>query len=210
MRLSKLGAAFLRAHEGFVPKAYLDPVNILTIGVGFTWGSSSFRKWWETNRPGQKFDKTSTMTAAEAESCLVYLCDAEYGAAVNKFLDGKVVDQHVFDAMCSMTFNCGVGALKWKWAAAVKRGDLKAAADHLRVTATTAKGKTLPGLVRRRQEEADLLLNGRYPGVNVKATLPTPKPEQPTKIDPQPVTSKNGFARLLELILNIIAKWRSK
>lgn len=42
------------------------------------------------------------------------------------------------------------------------------------------------------------------------APIPTPKPEQPAKIEPQPVTSKNGFARLLELILNIIAKWRSK
>ena len=200
MRLSKLGAAFLRAHEGFEPKAYLDPVGILTIGVGFTWGSSSFRKWWATNRPGQKFDKASTMTAAEADSCLTYLCDAEYGAAVNTFLGGKVVDQHVFDAMCSTVYNCGVGALKWKWAAAVKRGDLKAAADHLRVTATTAKGKTLPGLVRRRQEEADLLLTGRYAGVNVKAPIPTPKPEQPAKIEPQPIPDGNWLARLLRAL----------
>ena len=34
MRLSKQGAAFVRSHEGFVPKYYLDPVAVPTIGVG--------------------------------------------------------------------------------------------------------------------------------------------------------------------------------
>lgn len=46
-------------------------------------------------------------------------------------------------------------------------------------------------------------------GVPVAAPLPTHKPEQPAKLEPQPVPAKNGFARLLELLLNIIAKWRS-
>lgn len=185
MRLSKRGAAFIRAHEGFRSNAYLDPVGIKTIGIGFTWGSRAFREWWSKYRTGQTFTIKSTMSAAEAESALVYLCDVEYGAAVVKFLDGKVVAQHVFDAACSMVFNCGSGALKWKWAAAMKAGDIKSAAANLRVTATTAKGKKLPGLVRRRQEEAALMLTGDYAGAKVApesthAPIAIPDPvEQP-------------------------------
>ena len=87
----------------------------------------------------------------------------EYGAAVNDFL-GKSVPQHVFDAMCSMAFNCGAGALQWKWAKAAKAGDYRMAAGLLRNTATTAAGRRLAGLVRRRKEEAELLLNGNYGG----------------------------------------------
>jgi len=168
MRLSKQGAAFVRAHEGFVSKYYLDPVGVPTIGVGFTWGSSAFRDWWTKNRPGQKFGPGATMTSAEADSCLVYLCDAEYGAAVNKFLAGKVVPQHVFDAMCSMVYNCGPGALQWRWAAFIKAGDMVAAARAWKETAVTAKGKKLAGLVRRRKEEAEL---AQYGGVSLPVDL---------------------------------------
>lgn len=171
MRLSKQGAAFVRAHEGFVPKYYLDPVGIGTIGVGFTWGSASFQKWWGQNRPGQKFGPGATMTAAEADSCLVYLCDSEYGAAVNKFLGGKAVPQNVFDAMCSMVYNCGPGALQWRWAAFIKAGDMVAAARAWKETAVTAKGKKLAGLVRRRKEEAELAQYGRYGGVSLPVDL---------------------------------------
>jgi len=188
MRLSKRGAAFIRAHEGFRSNAYRDPVGILTIGIGFTWGSKAFKEWWAKYRPGQTFDAKSSMTMAEAESCLMYLCDREYGAAVVRFLGDQVIDQHVFDAACSMTFNCGPGALKWKWAAAMKAGDMKTAAAHLRVTATTAKGKQLPGLVRRRKEEAALLVSGDYAGVKEAAgAQPIPEPI------PAPVTLEPGI-----------------
>lgn len=214
MRLSKRGAAFLRAHEGFVGKYYKDPVGVGTIGVGFTWASSSFRDWWAKNRPGQKFGPGSTMTPAEADSCLVYLCDAEYGAAVNKFLAGKVVDQHVFDAMCSMVFNCGPGALQWRWASFIKAGNMAAAAKAWKETATTARGKKLPGLVRRRKEEAELAQYGRYTGVaptvvNEPPASPVPEPmpaapEKPAIITQGPVPSGGWLSALLNVLLNAL------
>jgi hypothetical protein len=37
--LSKTAAAFIRSHEGFVARRYLDPVDVPTIGIGFTWRS---------------------------------------------------------------------------------------------------------------------------------------------------------------------------
>lgn len=161
MELSKRGAAFIRRHEGFVPKWYLDPVNVPTIGIGFTWRSESFRKWWSTHKPGVAFARGATMTRAEAEDALRYICAAEYGAAVNRFL-GKTVAQHVFDGMTSPVYNLGAGALEWRWAAAAKAGDLAEAAERLRNTGTTAKGTKLGGLVKRRKEEARLLQHGDY------------------------------------------------
>ena len=63
--LSVAGASFIRLHEGFVPRWYLDPVKVPTIGIGFTWRSTAFREWWGRYRPGVKFAEGATMTAAE-------------------------------------------------------------------------------------------------------------------------------------------------
>ncbi len=161
MTLSKPGAAFVRHHEGFVDHWYLDPVGVGTIGTGFTWRSESFRDWWARNRPGQAFAKGAKMTRAEADDCLTFLCVKEYGKAVNGFLGAKVA-QHVFDGMVSPVYNLGPGALDWKWAAAVRDGDLHTAAARLRNTGITAKGKRLAGLVTRRREEGELLEHGDY------------------------------------------------
>lgn len=166
-RLSARGAAFVRHHEGFVDHWYLDPVGIPTIGVGFTWRSDSFREWWTRNRPQQTFAKGATMTRAEADQCLIFMCDLEYGKKVAEFY-GRDVAQHVFDGTLSPVYNFGVGGLKWKWAQAAKSGDIRLAAKLLLTTGTTAKGKKLRGLVIRRQEEAELLEHGDYDiGTNI-------------------------------------------
>ena len=161
--LSAQGAAFLRVLEGFVDHWYADAVGVGTIGIGFTWRSEGFREWWDRNRPGQKFGPGAKMTRDEADKCLIFICEMEYGKAVVTFL-GKTVKQSVFDGTLSPVFNLGPGSLKWKWAAAVKDGDLAAAATRLRSTGTTAgkDKKVLLGLVKRRREEADLIQFGDY------------------------------------------------
>ena len=164
-KLSKKGATFVRLHEGFIARWYLDPVGIPTIGIGFTWRSDSFRKWWKKNKPGVEFKRGATMTRSEADDALQYLVNNEYGLAVNQFL-GKKVDQHVYDGMVSPVYNLGPGALKWKWATAIKRGDIADGARRLTTTGTTAQGRKLPGLVRRRKEEAALIRDSVYTGVD--------------------------------------------
>jgi len=161
--LSAQGAAFLRVLEGFVDHWYADAVGVGTIGIGFTWSSDGFREWWDRNRPGQKFGPGAKMTREEADRCLTFICQIEYGKAVGDFL-GKTVKQSVFDGMTSPVFNLGPGSLKWKWAAAAKEGDLADAAARLRNTGTTAgkDKKVLTGLVKRRREEADLIQFGDY------------------------------------------------
>lgn len=168
MDLSPNGAAFLRGHEGFVSRYYLDPVGIGTIGIGFTWASSAFRLWWAKNKPNMKFGPGATMTRAEAEFALQVLVAAEYGAAVAKHY-GKPVPQHVYDQGCSTVFNCGAGTLGDNWAAEAKSERYPRAAEFLKTTRVTAKGKKLLGLMRRRAEEAILLRDGVYTGVTAKA-----------------------------------------
>lgn len=160
MQLSPAGATFLRLEEGFIDHWYADPTGTGTIGVGFTWLSDSFRQWWGENRPGQKFGPGAKMTRSEADDCLRFMVAREYGAAVNRFLGA--VEQHVFDGAVSPIFNLGTGALKWKWAAALKAGDLKRAAALLRETGLTSKGVRLLGLVNRRKEEGELIALGDY------------------------------------------------
>lgn len=168
MNLSKKGAAFIRGHEGFVPRYYLDPVGVGTIGIGFTWRSSAFQEWWAAHKV-VKFGPGAIMTRAEAEDALRYLCEREYGLAVNRHY-GKPVAQHVFDASTSVTYNCGAETLQDRWAQAAKRGHYATAADYLETTRITANGRRLAGLVRRRKEEAALLEHGRY-----GAVAPQPK-----------------------------------
>jgi len=162
MNLSEKGAAFIRAHEGFVAKYYLDPVGIPTIGIGFTWRSASFQKWWAANKD-VPFNRAATMTKAEAEHALVYLVAHEYGKAVNDYFG--TLKQHEFDGASSVVYNCGAGTLGDRWADALKKGNIATAAAALEGTRITAKGKRLAGLVRRRKEEAALIQFAKYGAV---------------------------------------------
>lgn len=204
MNISDNGLAFLKLHEGVRNKAYLDPVGVVTIGVGFTNGSTAFKEWWNTNKKN-RFNILSTMTDAEIDDALRYLISKEYGKAVNNFLEGKEVPQNVYDAAVSAVFNLGTGALQWKWARAMKQGDYRKAAALLKVTGTTAKGRVLPGLVRRRKEEALLMSNGIYTGVYVNMEIPTPTPT-PIPVPPIPQEEKTFWGRIIEIILNLFKK----
>ena len=166
---SAKGSTFVRLHEGFVPRWYLDPVGVPTIGIGFTWRSASFKLWWAANKSDMAFKRGATMTRAEADDALQFLVNNEYGKAVDVFL-GKEVAQHVFDGMVSPVYNLGPVALEWKWAAKIKSGEVGKGANMLRTTGTTANGVRLAGLVRRRGEECILIRDGIYTGVDTPHT----------------------------------------
>jgi GH24 family phage-related lysozyme (muramidase) len=149
---------------------------VLTIGSGFTWASAAFREWWAKNRPGQKFGMGSIMTKAESDAVLQLVSDEEYGAAVDKFLSGRMTPQTVFDGATSVVFNCGTGALAWTWATAIKASEYDLAGSRLLNTAVTQKGKVLAGLVARRKDEARLISKGIYAS-GVDASMPMPEDE---------------------------------
>ncbi|NVK33681.1 MAG: peptidoglycan-binding protein [Rhodobacteraceae bacterium] len=159
MQMSDQGLAFLARHEGFVSRAYRDPVGILTIGYGFTMRSRVFASWWRT-RHGHDLQPGDSISREEANQVLLKLIDHEYAVPVRRAF--AFLDQARFDACVSVVYNLGARALGWRWARALARKDFAQAATLLERTGTTAGGKRLAGLVRRRREEAQVLLTGRH------------------------------------------------
>lgn len=151
---------FTGQHEGKVLRAYRCPAGVITIGFGFTWGSQIFREWWLINK-GAKLKLGDTIAEADAFFLLKAIIDDEYSLPVVKRAPNA--SPHAKAAAIDMLVNCGLGAAKWTWFAALVRGDIKDAARRLKVTATTAKGRRLPGLVRRRAEASTIMEFNRWP-----------------------------------------------
>lgn len=173
MNVSEPGTKYIKLKEGTVLNAYRDPVGILTIGNGFTNLSPTVRKWF-----GGKLKPGMRMTDDECGQLLKLVIDNECAPAVTKGMPGA--KQHEFDMGCSGTFNVGARIFNWNWAKAYRSGDIDRAAKLWMNTATTARGKKLPGLVRRRREEARMLRDGVYEGVLASPVLKydkTPAPE---------------------------------
>jgi lysozyme len=176
--MSKI-VSFIGGHEGFVSRWYLDPVGVPTIGFGFTWSSKVFREWWLT-KYGRKMQRGDTISKADALIVFGKMLAEEYFPPVwARFANAP---EHVKAAGGSMVYNCGAGSLKWKWAVNIAAGRLTEGCRLWRSTATTAKGKRLPGLVRRRQEEADIAQFNRWPawvdaGVSVGSASPAARVE---------------------------------
>lgn len=160
MQVSDKGLALLASHEGLVLNAYLDPVGIVTIGYGFTNRSRVFSQWAKA-KWGRKMRMGDKLTKSEAKEILRKLLAEEYEPPVERAF--KNLTQAQFDACVSACYNLGPGCLKWRWAKALKAGDAGKSAALMRVTGTTANGKKLRGLVRRRGEEANLIEHGIYP-----------------------------------------------
>lgn len=157
MQLSDKGLAFLEAHEGVVLKAYRDPVGIWTIGAGLTSASGVIKV-----RPGMIISKD------EASRLLRDALRRNYEPSVAKAMPAAA--QHEFDAGTSFHWNTGaIGKATW-----VKRWRAKADAALIKaglLAWSKGGGRVLPGLKRRREEEAVMLLEGRYVGVDTKLVL---------------------------------------
>jgi len=185
---------FTGQHEGKVLRAYRCPAGAITIGFGFTWGSKIFGEWW-LKRYGRKLRLGDTIAEGDAFYLLKAIIDAEYAVPVLKRAPNAT--PHAKASATDMLFNCGLGAAKWKWFAALVRDDIADAARRLKVTATTAKGRRLPGLVRRRAEAAAIMQFNRWPAW-VKA---------PRTADPKEIKKAMPAWRLGEDDFNQGIKW---
>lgn len=138
------GRNFIYKWEGCPLKAYKDPVGIWTIGPGLTSGSGVIKPY-----------KGMVISQKEADELFEKAMARNYLAPFNRAL-GRTIPQGVVNGSASFLWNCGVGALKWKWFEKVKAGEYLAAAALVEVTAVKAGGKKLKGLVNRRKAEAAL------------------------------------------------------
>jgi GH24 family phage-related lysozyme (muramidase) len=196
---SPRGRAFLRGHEGNPLTCYLDPVGIPTIGQGFTMRSKAARAALAKRGITKMVPGKTKITAAQSDEILLEVLAAEFEPAVVAKSPGTR-KQHQMDAAVSVSYNLGTGAMGWRWADLWRSGLVKDAAAYLGTHYNTAAGKKLPGLVRRRREEANLFLNGNYAGVasSKPEGVPREATTEPTKSDPvvkeaQEILTSKGF-----------------
>lgn len=136
-----LAVACVGGFEGLRTVAYRDPVGIPTVCFGETRGVHM----------GDRHT---------ADECRAMLGDRlqEFAAGVDRCIRVPMSDSRRA-AVVSFAYNVGTGALcKSTFARRLNAGDPHACDELLRWT--TAKGITLPGLVRRRQAERKLCLEG--------------------------------------------------
>ena len=138
MKTSDNGIEFIKKHEGLRLKAYLCPAGKWTIGYGHTKGV----------KPGQ------VVTKEEAERLLredLIVVENE----INRH--NLNINQNQFDALASFVYNVGVG--NFRTSTLLKK--IKANPNDKTIANkfkrwVYSNGKRLPGLVKRREEEAEL------------------------------------------------------
>ena len=144
MNISQEGLALIKKFEGCRLKAYRCSANVLTIGYGHTGGVK----------------EDDTISQPEADELL-----KEDIAKFEEYVNDNVIvelKQYQFDALVAWTFNLGPGNLR-ESTMLKKLND----ADYTSVPFemrrwNKAGGKTLDGLIRRRQAEGLLFENKEW------------------------------------------------
>jgi lysozyme len=148
MRTSADGVAFIAAHEGVVTRAYRDVAGVWTIGVGHTAAAGPPRP-------------EAGMTITREEAFAILARDLpRYERRVAAALPDA--GQAVFDGAVSFDFNTGA-IDRASWVRIWRSGD-RATARRLLMAWTRAGGRTVAGLVRRREAEARLIFEADYGG----------------------------------------------
>lgn len=156
MNISQKGIDFIKKHEGLRLSAYLDSVGKLTIGYGNT--------YYTDGRAVRMGDK---ITRVQAEQLLKMILQ-KFVADVNSLLFPPV-NQNQFDALVSFAYNVGSDIDADEIAEGLGDSTLlkKVNADpddpairneFMKWNKGRVKGvlKVLPGLTKRRREEANL------------------------------------------------------
>lgn len=166
MRASTKIRKALDGWEGDVLICYLDPVGIPTIGKGFTNRSRVLTEMLGKLKPG-----VTKITLKQSDQIFSQMLIREY----EPMIDMPNAKQHEYDVGVSTVWNLGPRSQKWNWAKLWRAGKVHDAANYLATHYNTAGGFRLPGLVRRRREEATILEYARYP--DTKTTMTRPAPE---------------------------------
>lgn len=191
MRTSAAGQEFIREHEGVVRTAYLDPVGVPTIGIGATNASKTATQYLASIgvKDGKIVPGKTTLTPEQAVKLFDAMLRAEYEPYVTRDMPAGT-QQHQFDAATSAVYNLGPKFMTWQAVKLWKQGNISAAAAYWRSHYNTASGKKLPGLVRRRREEADMFQYGTYPATvaegaeRIAAPIPEGVPRKSTPVAP--------------------------
>jgi lysozyme len=160
VQTSAKGRTFIHLHEGNPLTCYLDPIGVPTIGPGLTNRSPTVTKMLGKLVPGK-----TKITNAQGDAVFAAVLAAEVDPVVSSGMPNA--KQHEHDAAASGSYNLGaVRFMGWQWAKLWRAGRKSEAWAYLGDHYNTAGGKKLPGLVRRRKEEAKLGSSGIYTGVD--------------------------------------------
>lgn len=149
MDISQNGIDLIKEFEGCYLTSYKCPAGVWTIGYG-------------TTEPidGKPIKQGMTITQAQADALLIKNL-ATYEKAVNTYVTYKI-NQNMYDALVSFTYNCGTGALKKSSLLEyLNKGEVQKAADQFLLwNKATVNGvlQPLKGLTRRREAERKLFL----------------------------------------------------
>ena len=144
-KISTKGLDIIKKYEGFSSKPYLCPAKVPTIGYGSTYYED-----------GSKVKLTDSPITQERATELLEALLISFERAVDSYCI-DTINQSQFDALCSFAYNCGVGNLKSS--TLLKKVNVNPDNPTIKdefLKWTKGGGKTLPGLIRRRTEEAQL------------------------------------------------------
>ena len=144
MKISLEGLALIKRFEGCRLESYKCSANVLTIGYGHTSGVK----------------ETDTITQDEADKLL-----QEDVEQFEKYVDDNVtveLGQSQFDALVAWTFNLGVGNLRESTMLKKLNSEDYASVPSEMKRWNKAGGKTLDGLIRRREAESLLFENKEW------------------------------------------------
>lgn len=170
MRLSRKGLDLIENHETIQFKVYDDGLGILTGGIGHKIlpldKNPQGVRWKEGDRvSSEQVQKWLSEDVSEAEE------------AVNKLVVTQL-SQKGFDALVSFAFNIGVSAFKNSTLLRLLNlGQIEDAAEQFqRWKFGTRNGKkvVLAGLIKRRQEEKELFLQGELKEFLAEESTPPP------------------------------------
>lgn len=144
-KISTKGLELIKKYEGFSSKPYLCPAKVPTIGYGSTYYED-----------GSKVKLTDSPITQERATKLLEALLVSFEKAVDSYCI-DTINQSQFDALCSFAYNCGVGNLKSS--TLLKKVNVNPDNPTIKdefLKWTKGGGKTIPGLIRRRTEEAQL------------------------------------------------------
>jgi len=149
MQISSKGLELIKEFEGFKSEPYLCSAGVPTIGYGST--------FYKDGRKVRLIDKP--ISKEEATKLLEYVSETKFEKLVNSCVKVPLT-QSQFDSLISFAYNVGDGNFKSSTLLKkVNNKDFIGASEEF-AKWVRANGKVSNGLIRRREREQQLFLQG--------------------------------------------------
>jgi lysozyme len=147
MTISENGVKFIKQFEGFIPNAYKDPGSSDGLPVTIGYGSTMYKD-------GSRIKLGDVLTEQQASDLLAWEVGNK-SAVINSYK--LKLTQNQFDALSSFVYNLGAGA--FNYSTLLKKIKINPNDPTIKdefMKWVKNDGKTMKGLVRRRDAEQKL------------------------------------------------------